>query len=81
MIIERVGKHMVSECGDSSVRHAGLSIKSLWVRIPPTAGIKISVARSLSGFTQPIQQNEYRRSVAVVLHIELGFKLWVYVLR
>ena len=37
----------------------------------------ISVVRSLSGFTQPIRQNEYRLSVAGVHHIELGLKIQV----
>ena len=48
----------------------------------PTHGENlISVVRSLSGFTQPIWQNEYRLSVAGVLHIELGLKIRIYVLR
>ena len=41
----------------------------------------MSVVRSLSGFTQPIQKNEYRLSVAEVLRVELGLKMRVYVLR
>ena len=48
---------------------------------PTHGGNLISVVRSLSGFTQPIRYNEYRLSVAWVLHIELGLKIWVYVLR
>ena len=48
---------------------------------PTHGGNLISVVRSLSGFTQPIRLNEYRLSVAEVLHIELGLKIRVYVLR
>ena len=40
----------------------------------------ISVVRSLSGFTQPIQENEYPLLVAGVLHMELSLKILIYVL-
>ena len=47
-----------------------------------TYGItEISVVRSLSGFTQPIQENKYRLTVTGVLHIALGLKIRVYVHR
>ena len=48
----------------------------------PTHGENfISAVLSLSGFTQPIRQNQYRLSVTRVLHIELGLKIRAYVLR
>ena len=39
-----------------------------------------SVIHCLSLFTRPIRQNEYRLSVAGVIHIELGLKTRMYVL-
>ena len=56
-------------------------MERLLVRIPPTAKLKLSVVRSLPGLTQPIRWNDYRLSVAGVLHIEFGLKIRIYVLR
>ena len=61
--------------------HAGLSIKILWVRIPPMAQNKyLSCARS-PVWLSPFGWNENRISVAGVLHIELGLTIRVYGLR
>ena len=56
------------ESGDSSVV-ISCTFDQVVVDSNPTHGANlISVVRLLSGFTQPIQKNEY--------HIELDLKLW-----
>ena len=67
--------------GDSSVVTRWTVDQEVVGSSPTHGGNLISVVRSLSGFTQPIRQNEYRLSLAGVLHIELGLKIRVYVLR
>ena len=57
---------------------AGATLEMLTSTLTPSAG---NFCRSLSGFTQPIRQNEYQFSVTGVLHIEPGLKIRVYVLR
>ena len=70
-----------AQSGDSSVV-TRLTVDQEVVGSNPThSGNLISAVRSLSGFTQPIRQNEYRLSMVGVLHIELGLKIRVYVLR
>ena len=66
--------------GDSSVV-TRWTVNQEVVGSNPTHGVNlISAVRSLSGFTQPIRQNEYRLSMAGVLHLELRLKIWVNVL-
>ena len=69
------------ESGDSSVVTRWTVNQEVMGLNPTHGGNLIYVVRSLSGFSQPIPQNEYRLSVVGVFHIELGLKIRVYVLR
>ena len=73
--------HLSAVSGDSSAVTRWTVDQEVVGSNPTHCRNLVSVVRSLSGFTQPIRENEYQLSVAGVLHIELGLKIRVYVLR